>query len=193
MAAAMAALQGAMSTLSVHGLRGSSLFGAKLQQQQQQPPAIHESQQLPGTAVAVLKKWKRKECKPNGLPVRQKLHIKVGDSVKVIAGDDKGKVSEVVQIYYHNGKVLLKNVNLQTKHVKGKAEGESGQIIQIEAPIHGSNVMLYSKTNKVASRVGHKILEDGRKVRYLLKTGEIVETDLAKPAAAAKKSNESES
>eukprot|EP00244_Chara_vulgaris_P004164 TRINITY_DN1811_c0_g1_i3.p1 TRINITY_DN1811_c0_g1~~TRINITY_DN1811_c0_g1_i3.p1 ORF type:complete len:194 (-),score=53.51 TRINITY_DN1811_c0_g1_i3:295-876(-) len=193
MAAAMAALQGAMSTLSLHGLRGSSLFGAKLQQQQQQQPAFSESQQLPGTAVAVLKKWKRKVCKPNGLPVRKKLHVKVGDSVQVIAGDDKGKVSEVVQIYFHNGKVLLKNIKIQTKHVKGKAEGESGQIIQIEAPIHGSNVMLYSKTNKVASRVGHKILEDGRKVRYLLKTGEIVETDLVKPAASTKKSNENES
>ena len=60
-----------------------------------------------------------------------KLHVKVGDTVKVIAGSDKGKISEIARVYRHNSKVLVKDVNLKTKHVKGKQEGESGQIIQV--------------------------------------------------------------
>ena len=63
-----------------------------------------------------------------------KLHVKVGDTVKVIAGSDKGKISEITRVYKHNSKVLVKDVNLKTKHVKGKQEGESGQIIQVHDP-----------------------------------------------------------
>lgn len=69
--------------------------------------------------------------KPNSLPVVKKLHVKVGDNVKVIGGADKGKISTVTRIYTHNSKVLLKDINLKTKHVKGKAEGEIGQIVQV--------------------------------------------------------------
>lgn len=122
-----------------------------------------------------IKRWERKECKPNSLPVRQRMHVKVGDTVQVIAGKDKGKVSEVTRIFTHNSTVLLRDINIKTKHVKGKAEGEAGQIVQVEAPIHSSNVMLYSRAEKVASRVGHRILEDGSKVRYLIKTNEIID------------------
>lgn len=110
------------------------------------------------------------------MPVVKKLHVKIGDTVKVISGHDKGKIGTVTQVYTHNSKVMVKDVNLKTKHVKGKAEGESGQIVQVEAPVHSSNVMLYSKTAKVASRVGHKTLEDGSRVRYLLKTGEVIDS-----------------
>lgn len=69
--------------------------------------------------------------KENSLPVVQKLHVKIGDTVKVIAGHDKGKISTITQLYTHNSKILLKDVNLKTKHVKGKAEGEIGQIVQV--------------------------------------------------------------
>lgn len=69
--------------------------------------------------------------KKNSLPVTIKLHVKVGDTVKVIAGHDKGKVSTVLRLYTHNSKIVLKDVNLKTKHVKGKAEGETGQIVQV--------------------------------------------------------------
>lgn len=128
-----------------------------------------------GIRVAI-KRWERKEVKENSLPVVKKLHVKVGDTVKVISGHDKGKIGAVTQVYTHNSKVMVKDVNLKTKHVKGKAEGESGQIVQVEAPVHSSNVMLYSKTAKVASRVGHKTLEDGSRARYLLKTGEVIDS-----------------
>ncbi|KAK7814631.1 50s ribosomal protein l24 [Quercus suber] len=102
----------------------------------------------------------RKECKPNSLPILHKMHVKVGDTVKVISGRDKGKIGEITKIYKHNSSVVVNEINLKTKHVKSRGEDEPGQILKIEAPIHSSNVMLYSKEQNVASRVGHKILED---------------------------------
>ncbi|KAF2285858.1 hypothetical protein GH714_008453 [Hevea brasiliensis] len=104
------------------------------------------------------------------------MHVKVGDTVKVISGDDKGKIGEVAKIFRHNSTVVVKEINLKTKHVKSREEGEPGQIIKIEAPIHSSNVMLYSKEQNVASRVGHKVLDDGQRVRYLIKTGEVIDS-----------------
>lgn len=104
------------------------------------------------------------------------MHVKVGDTVKVIAGRDKGKIGEISKIFRHNSTVVVKEINLKTKHVKSREEGEPGQIVKIEAPIHSSNVMLYSKDQEVTSRVGHKVLDDGTRVRFLIKTGEIVDT-----------------
>ena len=103
------------------------------------------------------------------------MHVKVGDTVKVISGRDKGKIGEISKIFKHNSTVVMKDINLKTKHVKSREEGEKGQIIKIEAPIHSSNVMLYSKEKEVASRVGHKMLDNGKRVRYLIKTGEIID------------------
>lgn len=123
-----------------------------------------------------LKRWERKECKSNSLPVLHKMHVKVGDTVKVISGREKGKIGEITEVFKHNSTVIVKDTNLKTKHMKSREEGEPGQIIKIEGPIHSSNVMLYSKEQNVASRVGHKILENGKKVRYLIKTGEIIDT-----------------
>lgn len=123
-----------------------------------------------------LKRWERIKCKPNSLPILHKMHVKLGDTVKVIAGRDKGKIGEITQIFKHNSTVIVKDINLKTKHMKSKEQGEPGQIVKIEASIHSSNVMLYSKDQEVASRVGHKILEDGSRVRYLIKTGEIIDS-----------------
>ncbi|CAH2069958.1 unnamed protein product [Thlaspi arvense] len=123
-----------------------------------------------------LKRWERKKCKPNSLPILHKMHVKFGDTVKVISGRDKGKIGEVTKIFTHNSTIVIKDINLKTKHMKSREEGEPGQIVKIEAPIHSSNVMLYSKEKEVVSRVGHKVLEDGQKVRYLIKTGELIDT-----------------
>ncbi|NET31820.1 MAG: 50S ribosomal protein L24 [Cyanothece sp. SIO1E1] len=103
------------------------------------------------------------------------MHVKKGDTVQLIAGKEKGKVGEVLQTFPKLSKVIVKGVNIQTKHVKPQQEGESGQITTNEAPIHSSNVMLYSDKQKVASRVGYTFNEDGRKVRMLKKTGEIID------------------
>lgn len=107
--------------------------------------------------------------------VRHKMHIKKGDTVQVVAGSEKGKVGEILQTFPELSKVVVKGVNVKTKHVKPQQEGESGQITTIEAPIHSSNVMLYSTKEKVASRVCYSFNSEGRKVRMLKKTGEIID------------------
>lgn len=108
-------------------------------------------------------------------PVRHKVHVRKGDTVQVIAGRDRGKVGEVLSVNPKTSQVIVQGVNIRTKHVKPQQEGESGQIITQEGPIHSSNVMLYSEKEKVASRVAYTFTEDGRKVRMLKKTGEIID------------------
>jgi len=106
---------------------------------------------------------------------RHKLHVQKGDTVQVIAGSDRGKVGEILQVITKTSKVVVKGVNIRTKHVKPQQEGETGQIVTSEAPIHSSNVMLYSEKQKVASRVSHTFNADGKKVRILKKTGEVLD------------------
>lgn len=106
---------------------------------------------------------------------RHRMHVKKGDTVQVIAGKDKGKVGEILLTLPKESKVVVKGVNIRTKHVKPRQEGESGQIVTSEAPIHSSNVMIYSEKQKVASRICYTFNADGRKVRMLKKTGEIID------------------
>ncbi|NMF82254.1 50S ribosomal protein L24 [Nodosilinea sp. P-1105] len=108
-------------------------------------------------------------------PTRQKVHVRKGDTVQVITGRDRGKVGEVLSVNPKKSQVIVQGVNMRTKHVKPQQEGESGQIVVQEGPIHSSNVMLYSEKEKVASRVCYTFNEDGRKVRMLKKTGEIID------------------
>jgi len=108
-------------------------------------------------------------------PARYKVHVRKGDTVQVIAGRDRGKVGEILRVNPKKSQVIVEGVNIRTKHMKPQQEGESGQIITQEAPIHSSNVMLYSEKEKVASRVCYTFNEDGRKVRMLKKTGEILD------------------
>ncbi|MGB3138721.1 MAG: 50S ribosomal protein L24 [Nodosilinea sp.] len=104
------------------------------------------------------------------------MHVRKGDTVQVIAGRDRGKVGEVLTVIPKTSQVVVEGVNIRTKHVKPQQEGESGQIVTQEAPVHSSNVMLYSEKEKVASRVAYTFTEEGRKVRMLKKTGEIIDS-----------------
>jgi large subunit ribosomal protein L24 len=113
--------------------------------------------------------------KQGNAPTRHKMHVKTGDTVQVITGRDKGKVGEVTKVIPKKNQVLVTGVNIRTRHVKPKQDGESGQIVTQEFPIHSSNVMLYSEKQKVASRVCYTFTEEGRKVRMLKKTGEIID------------------
>nr|GMD56176.1 50S ribosomal protein L24, chloroplastic [Ipomoea batatas] len=190
--AAMAALQSSFTSLS---LSSTSFMGQRFSPPLCSPLLFGDAMQVkstekPFSVAARLKLWERKDCKPNSLPVLQKMHVKVGDTVKVIAGHDKGKIGEVSEIFKHNSKVVVKDINLKTKHVKSRTEGESGQIIKVVNWIFTSrvfsilswklilrsNVMLYSKEKQVTSRVGHKTLDNGKRVRYLTKTGEIIDS-----------------
>jgi len=96
-------------------------------------------------------------------------HVKKGDMVKILTGNDKGKVSEVLEVLQKTSQIVVKEVNVKKKHVKPRKEGDVGKIIQFEAPIHSSNVMLYSEENKIASRIGYQSDETGKKVRVLKK------------------------
>ena len=71
-----------------------------------------------------------------------KIPFKIGQSVKVISGSDKHKTGQVLKIYKKTGKIVVKNINLKFKHVKPTNENEMGEIKQIEAPLHHSNVKL---------------------------------------------------
>jgi len=72
----------------------------------------------------------------------KKLHIKVGDNVKIISGFDKSKIGEVTKIYRNKEKIVVKGINFKFKHIKPKTENDVGEIKQFEAPIHHSNVKL---------------------------------------------------
>ena len=95
--------------------------------------------------------------------------IKVGDTVKVIAGKDLGKQGKVTSIDRENHRVLVEGVNKVTKHNKPSARNSEGGIVEIEAPLDISNVMLV--VDGKTTRVGFKVNEDGTKVRVAKKTG----------------------
>ena len=76
------------------------------------------------------------------MTIQQKMHIKLGDNVKVISGFDKNKIGEVLKINRNTGKILVKGINFKFKHIKPNTDNEVGEIKQIEAPIHHSNVKL---------------------------------------------------
>lgn len=98
--------------------------------------------------------------------------IKKDDTVKVITGKDKDKEGKVISVDHKNGRVLVEGVNMITKHTKPSAANPNGGIVQKEAPIDASNVMLV--VNGKATRVGFKE-ENGKKVRYAKSTGEVID------------------
>ena len=101
--------------------------------------------------------------------------IRKGDEVIVIAGIDKGRRG-VVQMRVGPDRVIVAGINVVKKHVRpNPLKGEPGGIVTKEMPIHISNVMLFNPKTQKGDRVGIKILEDGRKVRFFKSTGELVE------------------
>ena len=100
------------------------------------------------------------------------LKIKKGDTVKVIAGKDNNAEGKVLSVDAKNGKVIVEGVNMITKHAKPSQANPNGGIVQKEAPIDISNVMLVVKGK--ATRVGFK-MENGKKVRFAKSTGEVID------------------
>lgn len=94
-----------------------------------------------------------------------KVHVRKNDKVMVISGKDKGKISEVLAVMPKVGKVLVKDVNMVSKHKKPSKTNMQGGIINTEAPINSSKVMLYCEKCKSVTRISKKIMEDGSKVR----------------------------
>ncbi|MEX1081279.1 MAG: 50S ribosomal protein L24 [Halofilum sp. (in: g-proteobacteria)] len=101
--------------------------------------------------------------------------IRKGDDVIVTAGRDKGRRGTVQQVR-DDGRLIVDNVNMVKKHQKpNPQQGVGGGIIEKEAPIHVSNVMVFNPTRSAGDRVGIKTLADGRKVRYFKSDGEVVD------------------
>ena len=103
--------------------------------------------------------------KKNASNPRPKLHVKRGDTVMVISGQDKGKTGKVIVAFPRESKVIIEGVNIIKKHQKPRGVGQAGEIIEKEAPIFASKVMYYDATKKRPTRIGYKILKDGKKVR----------------------------
>ena len=100
------------------------------------------------------------------------MKIKKGDMVKVIAGTDKGKEGKVISVDQKNGRVVVENVNMLTKHTKPSMANQNGGIIHQEGPIDISNVMYIHKGK--ATRVGFK-MDGDKKVRFAKSTGEVID------------------
>lgn len=81
--------------------------------------------------------------------MKQKMHVKVGDHVKIISGFDKNKVGTVLKVFSNTGKIIVKNINFKFKHFKSNTENEVGEIKQIESPIHHSNVKIDFRESKI--------------------------------------------
>ena len=99
-----------------------------------------------------------------------KMHIKKGDTVVVLSGDDKGVQGEVIAVSREEGKLIVKDVNIIHKHVKPRRQGENGGIVDAEGAIYASNVALYCPKCDKGVRVAHKIDGD-TKVRVCAKCG----------------------
>ncbi|KAA3621447.1 MAG: 50S ribosomal protein L24 [Proteobacteria bacterium] len=101
--------------------------------------------------------------------------IRKGDDVVILAGRDKGKRGTVLRVF-DNGRALVNDVNIVKRHVKPNPnKGETGGIIEKEAPIEISNLAVFNPNTKKADRIGFKLLEDGTKVRYFKGDGEVVD------------------
>ena len=100
--------------------------------------------------------------------------IKTGDKVRVIAGKDKGKEGTVSKVLAAKNRVIVKGVNMIKKHQKASQSNPQGGILDVEAPIHASNVMLIDPSNNEPTRLGVSI-EDGHKVRFAKKSGETID------------------
>ena len=99
------------------------------------------------------------------------MKLKQGDKVVVIAGKDKGKEGKIIKTLKAENKVIVEKVNIAHKHIKPQG-GNNGEIIEIERPIHASNVMIVDPKTKKATRIGHATSKDGKKIRVSRKSNE---------------------
>lgn len=99
------------------------------------------------------------------------MNFKKGDKVVVIAGKSKGKEGSIISVLRNENKVVVEGANMVKKHLKPQGEG-TGSIVEVEAPIHASNVMMLDPKTKKPTRVGHTTNKAGKKVRFAKKSNE---------------------
>lgn len=106
--------------------------------------------------------------------LQPKLHVRKGDTVKVLAGDDRGKEGKVLEVNREKRRALVEGVNMMTKHTKPSAGKPEGGITKAESFIHISNLMLIDPASGKPTRVGRKLNDKGKLQRFSKKTGEII-------------------
>ena len=104
--------------------------------------------------------------------MRGKLHIKKGDTVYINTGEYKGQQGKVLEVLVDNKRALVEGVNMMSKHTKPNAENPQGGIVKIEAPIHISNLMVVDPSTGKPTRIGRKLNDKEKLVRYSKKSGE---------------------
>lgn len=104
--------------------------------------------------------------------MNNKVHVKTGDTVMIISGRDRGKKGKVLAVSPKEGKVIVEKCNMVSKHVKPRKMGEQGGIIQAESAIYACKVQIVCPHCGKQTRVGHKLLADGKKERICVKCGE---------------------
>jgi large subunit ribosomal protein L24 len=102
------------------------------------------------------------------------MKIRKGDQVQVIAGDDKGKVGRVMSVDEVKQRVVIEKVNFVKRHTKARRAGQQGGILEREAPIHISNVLLWDPKSERGARVGIRVLNDGTRERISRASGETI-------------------
>jgi large subunit ribosomal protein L24 len=102
------------------------------------------------------------------------IGLKKGDMIKVIAGKEKGKTGKILKIIADKNKLVVEKLNFVKRHQKPDAKGKGG-IVEKEGPIHISNVLLICNKCETGVRIGHKVLEDGKKVRVCNKCHEMLD------------------
>lgn len=107
--------------------------------------------------------------------MRDKCRIKKEDKVKVIAGKDAGKIGKVLKVNRKKDRILIENVNIMKRHTKPSAKQRQGGIVEVEAPIHWSNVLLMCNKCLAPGRIKMHQLDDGKKVRVCRKCGEVID------------------
>lgn len=104
-----------------------------------------------------------------------KFHVKKDDMVKIIAGKEKGKTGKVLRVFPAKGRVVVESLNVVKRHTRPTQFNPEGGIVEKEAPLSVSNVMLVCSSCDEAARTGVRVLEDGSKARYCKKCNEIVD------------------
>ena len=103
-----------------------------------------------------------------------KLNFKKGETVQVIAGEEKGKQGRVLTIMFNDKRAIVEGLNMISKHTKPNAENQQGGIVKQEASIHLSNLMLVDPGSGEPTRIGRKKDKDKKLVRYSIKSGETI-------------------
>ena len=104
--------------------------------------------------------------------MQKKLHIKKGDTVMVVAGNSKGQQGRVLEVVRKDYRAIVEGVNMVSKHTKPNQDNPQGGIVKKEAPVHLSNLMLLDPTSGKATRIGRRLNDQGKLVRYAKKSGE---------------------